>query len=64
MTDLHDILVPDAVLERVSVGTRKALFHQLAAAAAAVYGLDAGVVQDAVATREKLGSTAFGGGVA
>ncbi|MDR6848249.1 PTS system nitrogen regulatory IIA component [Sphingomonas sp. BE270] len=64
MTDLHDILAPDAVLERVSAGTRKALFQQLAAAAANIYGLDAGIVQEAVASREKLGSTAFGGGVA
>ena len=64
MTDLHDILAPDAVLERVSVGTRKALFQQLAAAAAAAYGLDAVAVQEAVAAREKLGSTGFGDGVA
>jgi PTS system nitrogen regulatory IIA component len=64
MTDLHDILVPDAVLERVSVGTRKALFQQMAAVAGSVYGLDAATVLEAVTTREKLGSTGFGGGVA
>lgn len=64
MTDLHDILVPDAVLERVGAGTRKALFQQLATAAANAYALDAAAVGKAVAAREKLGSTAFGGGVA
>lgn len=64
MTDLHDILAPDAVLERVSAGTRKALFQHLAAAAAATYGVDAGAVVELVAAREKLGSTGFGGGVA
>lgn len=64
MTDLHDIVAPDAVLERVSAGTRKALFQQLAVAAASAYGLDAGTVVDVVGAREKLGSTGFGGGVA
>lgn len=64
MTDLHDILSPEAVLEHVSAGNRKALFQHLAAAAAAAYGLDPAVVATAVAAREKLGSTAFGAGVA
>ena len=64
MTDLHDLLATDAILERVAVGTRKALFQQLAAAAAATYGLDPAAVAEAVGTREKLGSTGFGAGVA
>jgi PTS system nitrogen regulatory IIA component len=64
MTDLHDLLAPDAVLERVSAGTRKALFQHLATHAANAYGLDAAAVADVVAAREKLGSTGFGGGVA
>lgn len=64
MTDLHDILSPEAVLEHVAAGSRKALFAQLAAAAAGTYGLDPVVVSMAVAAREKLGSTAFGAGVA
>ena len=64
MTDLNDILSPDAVLEHVSAGTRKALVQQLAAAAAAAYTLDPAVVASAVTAREKLGSTAFGAGVA
>ena len=64
MTDLHDILAADAVLERVAAGTRKALFQQLASAAASAYGLDADAVVEAVMAREKLGSTGFGAGVA
>ncbi|MEG3176753.1 PTS sugar transporter subunit IIA [Sphingomonas sp. RB3P16] len=64
MTDLHDILAPEAVLERVGAGTRKALFQQLAAAAASAYGLDPAAVADVVGAREKLGSTGFGDGVA
>ena len=64
MTDLHDLLAADAVLERVGAGTRKALFQQLATAAASAYGLDPDAVVEAVAAREKLGSTGFGAGVA
>ena len=64
MTDLHDILAADAVLERVVAATRKALFQQLATAAATAYALDPAAVVEAVSAREKLGSTAFGAGVA
>lgn len=64
MPQLNDILSPDAVLHHVSAVSRKALFQQLAAAAAAAYSLDPAVVAGAVAAREKLGSTAFGAGVA
>lgn len=64
MTDLHDLLSPDAVLERVGAGTRKILFQHIAGAAANAYALDASAVIAAVTAREKLGSTGFGGGVA
>lgn len=64
MTDLHDLLSPAAVLERAVAATRKALFQQLAAAAAAAYALDPAAVADVLSAREKLGSTGFGGGVA
>lgn len=64
MADLHDILAPDAILERVSAVNRKALFQQLSAAAARAYGLDAADVLAAVMARERLGSTGFGAGVA
>ena len=64
MTDLSDLLTPDAVLSTLPAGNKKALFQQLGAAAARAYGLDAKLVADRLAEREKLGSTGFGGAVA
>jgi PTS system nitrogen regulatory IIA component len=64
MTDLHDLLRADAVLERESATTRKMLFQHLAAVAARSYGVDAAIVTEALGAREKLGSTGFGRGVA
>ncbi|MDO7841399.1 PTS sugar transporter subunit IIA [Sphingomonas immobilis] len=64
MSDLSDLLLPDAVLSRVAASAKKPLFQQIGATAANVYGLDAAVVSEALAAREKLGSTGFGGGVA
>jgi PTS system nitrogen regulatory IIA component len=59
-----DLLRADAVRVAVPAATKKALFAQAGALAAAAFALDAGVVADALAAREKLGSTGFGGGVA
>ncbi|WP_010214511.1 PTS sugar transporter subunit IIA [Sphingomonas sp. PAMC 26621] len=64
MTDLHDLLSADAVLERETAGTRKMLFQHLGSVAAKVYGVDAAAATETLATREKLGSTGFGRGVA
>ena len=64
MTDVHDLLSADAVLERESAGTRKSLFQHLSLVAAQVYWLDAAAAAESVAAREKLGSTGFGRGVA
>lgn len=64
MTDLSDLLSPDAIAAGLSLTSKKALFQQLGAIAARAYGLDAKQVNDALAAREKLGSTGFGGGVA
>lgn len=64
MTDLHDLLSADAVLERESAGTRKMLFQRLAAVAAKLYGVDPAAAAEALGAREKLGSTGFGRGVA
>jgi PTS system nitrogen regulatory IIA component len=64
MTDLTDLLSPETVFERLAVTNKKALFQQLAAAAAAAYDLDSAIVIDGLVKREKLGSTGFGGGVA
>lgn len=64
MTDFSDLLLPEAVIQRVAAATKKALFQQLSAAAAAAYQLDGKAAAAALAAREKLGSTGFGGGIA
>jgi PTS system nitrogen regulatory IIA component len=64
MTDLSDLLRHDAVLKDVPAATKKILFQHLATVAATLFGVDARVVADKLAAREKLGSTGFGGGVA
>lgn len=64
MIELSDLLVPEAVLEGLTAAGKKAMFQQLGAAAAKAYGLDARVVTERLAEREKLGSTGFGGGIA
>jgi len=64
MTELSDLLVPEAIVSGMSVTTKKALFQQLGAASARAYGLDAAEVSTRLAEREKLGSTGFGGGIA
>jgi PTS system nitrogen regulatory IIA component len=64
MNDLSDLLAPDAVASGVSAGSRKTLFQQLGGIAARAYGLDAKLVAERIAEREKLGSTGFGGGIA
>ena len=64
MTDLSDLLLPETVLERLPVANKKALFQQLATAAASAYGLDAATIVERLTAREKLGSTGFGAGVA
>ena len=62
--DLSDLLLPELVAVDVSAATRKAAFTQIGALAAPVLGIDARAIGDALTARERLGSTAFGGGVA
>jgi nitrogen PTS system EIIA component len=64
MTDISDLLAPEAILSGVSAASKKSLFAALAGTAARAYGLDAALVADKLAEREKLGSTGFGGGIA
>jgi PTS system nitrogen regulatory IIA component len=64
MTDLTDLLRADAVLTGVGALGKKPLFATLAAALARQTGGDARQIAEALAEREKLGSTGFGGGVA
>ncbi|PXA99109.1 PTS lactose transporter subunit IIC [Nostoc sp. 3335mG] len=64
MYDFHDILMQETVLADLSASTRKALFAQIAAVVETATGVDARLVADRMADREKLGTTAFGGGIA
>jgi nitrogen PTS system EIIA component len=64
MDDSSDLLAPDAVLADLAVPNKKALFQQMAGAAARSTGLDAGLIVERLSERERLGSTGFGGGVA
>lgn len=64
MNDLSDLILPAATGYRLGAASRKTLFHQVATLAAAAYAIDAKAAHDALAEREKLGSTAFGGGIA
>lgn len=64
MTDLSDILAPDAVEEALTVTSKKGLFQQLALAASRRCGLPQKDILAAISDREKTGSTGFGGGIA
>jgi PTS system nitrogen regulatory IIA component len=64
MVELSDILAADAVDADLNVANKKALFQQLAGAAARRTGLGTKEVVTALNERERLGSTGFGGGVA
>jgi PTS system nitrogen regulatory IIA component len=64
MTDTTDILTVDCVDAGMTVPNKKGLFQLLAVAAARRTGLDSKAIASALAEREKIGSTGFGGGVA
>ena len=64
MTDLSDLLRPDAVLTGVAAPNKRMLLQQLGSAAAPLAGLAPRAIVDRLTEREKLGSTGFGGGVA
>jgi PTS system nitrogen regulatory IIA component len=64
MNDLSDILTIDAIDAGVAAANKKALFQQLAAAAARLTGLPAKQIAASLSGREKIGSTGFGSGAA
>ena len=64
MTDLSDLVRPEATLTGVSATNKKAALALIATAAAPLTGFDARLLADKLAAREKLGSTGFGDGVA
>lgn len=63
-TDIDDLISLGAVQADVPAGNKKAAFAALAAVALAEWNLDPKLVGEALAAREKLGSTGFGGGIA
>jgi nitrogen PTS system EIIA component len=64
MDDFSDILAAEAVFAALAVPNKKALFQQLAGAAARLTGIDPRLIVERLSERERLGSTGFGGGVA
>jgi PTS system nitrogen regulatory IIA component len=64
MNGLSDILTVDAIDEHLAAANKKGLFQQLALAVSRRTGLPAKTIAAALAEREKIGSTGFGGGVA
>lgn len=61
---ISDLLPAGAVLHRVSVADKSALLATLAQHAARFTGIDAARIAAALAAREALGTTGFGGGIA
>ena len=64
MSDLSGILTIEAIDAAIPAANKKALFQQLAAAAARLTGLPAKQIAASLNEREKIGSTGFGGGAA
>jgi len=64
MSDLNDLLYPATVQAKAAIDSRKAFFPYAGALAATALGLDAGEVAERLLERERLGTTAFGKGVA
>jgi PTS system nitrogen regulatory IIA component len=61
---LNDLLSPDAVLPALRANTKKQALQELSEKAAALSGLTAREIFDALLQRERLGSTGIGNGVA
>ncbi|HEY0628421.1 MAG TPA: PTS sugar transporter subunit IIA [Sphingomicrobium sp.] len=61
---LSDFLDFEAIRVDLAAGNKRQLLNQLAQIAAARLSLDPSLIADAIAERERLGSTGFGGGVA
>ncbi len=64
MTDLSDLLRPEAVVTDLGGGAKKPVLNAMAGLLAPQLGLDAKTVAERLLEREKLGSTGFGHGVA
>jgi len=61
---LNDLVKPEAVIPSLRGANKKQVLQELSEKAAAISGLDAREILDALIQRERLGSTGVGGGVA
>ena len=64
MTDFRSLLPAEAVEARVAIASKAALFAHLSQVGARASALPESAVAEALATRERLGPTGFGGGTA
>jgi nitrogen PTS system EIIA component len=62
--NLSDLLSPDAILGSLRVPSKKQVLHEMSERAAALCGMPAREIFDALLQRERLGSTGIGGGIA
>jgi PTS system nitrogen regulatory IIA component len=62
--DLRDLIKPDAVINALKANSKKQVIQALAEKAAETTGLDERQIFETLLQREKLGSTAVGGGIA
>lgn len=62
--DIAELLADGAVMPALKAGSKRQVLNEFATKARDVYGLDHRVVVEGLVERERLGSTAMGGGVA
>ncbi len=62
--ELSDLLVPDGIMDSLSVKSKKQALQELAAQAGEMTGLEAREIFDTLLQRERLGSTGLGRGIA
>ena len=61
---LNDLVTPDAVIPSLKCNSKKQALLELSDKAAALSGIDAREIYDALTQRERLGSTGIGAGIA
>ncbi len=64
MISLNDLISPQAVIASLKANSKKQALIELSEKAGELSGLDSREVLDALIQRERLGSTAIGGGIA
>lgn len=62
--ELSDLIGPEKIIASPKITSRKQLFQEIATRARDLHGLKPRAVIDGLLEREKLGSTAMGGGIA